>query len=121
MGLTAVSASLQPFSTGLPESAALMALTAFGQSVAFPNVAALITRAVDTDNRGGYLGLNNASGAGARVAGPLSAGVAFSAISLNAPFFLSALITIPAIFLALSAGRAVSRARADVASRAGLP
>ncbi|MEO6341415.1 MAG: MFS transporter, partial [Caulobacteraceae bacterium] len=121
MGLTVLAASMQPFSTGLPMSAALMALMAFGQSVAFPNVAALITRAVEANNRGGFLGLNNASGAAARVAGPISAGVVFSAISVNAPFVQSAIITIPAIFLALAAGKAAHLARADVASRAGLP
>ena len=121
MALTVVAGLSQIFSTGLAMSAALMALTAFGQSVAFPNVAALITRAVSSDHRGGFLGLNNASGAAARVVGPLSGGLIISAGLYDGPFWLSATVGLPAIFLALAAGRAVIRARAAIASSPGLP
>jgi len=121
MVLTSLAALLQPFSTGFATSALLMAAIAFGQSVAFPNVAALITRSVSHENRGGFLGLNNASGALARVVGPLAAGVAISAGLYDGPFWLSAAMTIPAVFVALAAGRAVKRARAAIASEPGLP
>ena len=55
------------------------------------------------------LGLNNAAGAFARFAGPLTAGLAFANVSIDAPFAIAALIVAPVIALALSAaGRARS-------------
>jgi len=107
MGLTVIATAVLPFSLGLITTTALMALMAFGQSVAFPNVSALISRNSDADRQGQVLGLNNATGALARVTGPLCAGLVFSTISINGPFWMGAAIVAPAIFLALSAGRAV--------------
>jgi DHA1 family tetracycline resistance protein-like MFS transporter len=105
MGLTVVGAALQPFSTGLIMTTGLMCVTAMGQSVAFPNVGALISRTADPHRQGQILGLNNAAGAFARFAGPLCAGVSFAAISINAPFVQAAVVVAPAILLALSAAR----------------
>jgi DHA1 family tetracycline resistance protein-like MFS transporter len=107
MALTVVATALLPLSLGLLTTTALMALMAFGQSVAFPNVSALISRNSDADRQGQVLGLNNATGALARVTGPLCAGLVFSGVSINGPFWMGAAIVAPAIFLALSAGRAV--------------
>jgi hypothetical protein len=56
------------------------------------------------------LGLNNATNALARVAGPQMAQQMFYGVSVNGPFWLGAAIVAPAIFLALAAGRAVKRA-----------
>jgi predicted MFS family arabinose efflux permease len=109
MGLTVLATASLPFSVGLISTTALMALMAFGQSVAFPNVSALISRNSDADRQGQVLGLNNATSALARVTGPLCAGLVFSGISINGPFWMGAVIVAPAIFLALSAGRAVRR------------
>ncbi|HEX2800882.1 MAG TPA: MFS transporter, partial [Phenylobacterium sp.] len=105
MAITVVGCALQPFSTGLPTTVALMCLTAAGQSVAWPNVGAMISRNADPHRQGQILGLNNACGAFARVAGPLAAGLTFAWISVNAPFFQGALIVAPAILLAVSAAR----------------
>ena len=55
--------------------------------------------------QGQILGLNNAMGAAARVAGPFCAGLAFAGISLEGPFWLGALIVAPSIWLALIAAR----------------
>jgi DHA1 family tetracycline resistance protein-like MFS transporter len=79
------------------------------QSVAFPNAGALMSRNVDENHQGQVMGLNNAAGAFARFVGPLSAGLLFSGFSVDAPFYLGALIVAPAIALALSAGRAALR------------
>lgn len=107
MALTVIGVSLQTQSTGLAMTTALMALTALGQSVSWPNVGALISRHADPARQGQILGLNNATGALARVAGPLSAGLAFAHVSHNAPFVMAAIVVAPAILLALSAaGRA---------------
>ncbi|MFL5298680.1 MAG: MFS transporter [Phenylobacterium sp.] len=105
MGMTVLGACLQPFSTGLPTTTALMCLTAVGQSVAWPNVGALISRTADPHRQGQILGLNNACGALARFVGPLAAGITFAGLSINAPFLQGALIVAPAILLALSAAR----------------
>jgi MFS family permease len=109
MATTVLATALLPFSVGLATTTVLMALMAFGQSVAFPNVSALISRNSDSERQGQVLGLNNATNALARVTGPLEASLVFSNLSINGPFWIGAAIVAPAIFLALSAGRAVKR------------
>ena len=105
MSMTVLGCMLQPLSTGLVSTTALMSLTAVGQSVAWPNVGALISRTADPHRQGQILGLNNAAGAFARFVGPLCAGLTFAGISINAPFWQAAVIVAPAILLALSAAR----------------
>lgn len=105
MAITVVCIGLQPFSTGGPMTIALMSLSAMGQSVAWPNVSALISETADPYRQGQILGLNNAMGALARVVGPFCAGLSFASISINGPFFQGAAFVIPAIFLSISAGR----------------
>ncbi|HEY0104999.1 MAG TPA: MFS transporter [Rhizomicrobium sp.] len=105
MALTAVCAALQPFSVGAVSIVTLLALSAFGQSVAWPNVSALLSRNVDWEHQGQYLGLNNAMGALARLIGPFIAALTFSNIGVDAPFFSAGLMVVPAIILALYAAR----------------
>lgn len=100
MALTAVATALLPFSRGW-KVVALLSLSAFGQSVAWPNVSSLISRHVDARHQGQYQGLNNAIGALARLTGPFVAGVAFASLAVDAPFYVAALLVVPAIFLAL--------------------
>ena len=107
MALSMVFMAAQPFSTGAGLIVTCLAIYSFGQSVAWPNVGALISRNVDWNHQGQYQGLNNAVGALARLAGPFIAAIAFSALSVNAPFFVAALLVLPAIFLAWSARRSV--------------
>jgi DHA1 family tetracycline resistance protein-like MFS transporter len=105
MTLTLIGQVLLPFSTGPTMVIAFMCLTAVGQSVAWPNVSALISETAHPDRQGQILGLNNAMGAAARVAGPFCAGLAFAGVSINGPFWLGALIVAPSIWLALIAAR----------------
>ncbi len=84
---------------------ALMSLSAIGQSVAWPNVSALISETADPHRQGQILGLNNAMGALARVIGPFCAGLSFSGLTIHGPFIQGAIVVIPAIFLAAAAGR----------------
>ena len=109
MAVTAVAAALQVVSVNGPMTIALMCLTAAGQSVAFPNVGAIISRTADPHRQGQILGLNNATGALARVVGPICAGLMVPVLR-DGPFILGALVVAPAILLALSATRR-SRAR----------
>ncbi len=104
MALTTVAITLLPFSHGV-SVVVLLGFSALGQSVAWPSVSALISRHAEWEHQGQYLGLNNATGALARLAGPLVAGLAFSNLGVNAPFHLAGLLVLPAIFLALAARR----------------
>lgn len=103
MALTVVGIAAQTLSTGFVTSTALMALTALGQSVSWPNVGALISRHADPGRQGQILGLNNAAGNFARFVGPLCLSLAFAHWSHDAPFWLAAAVVAPAILLALSA------------------
>ena len=104
MALTMLAMVLQPFSRGW-SVVALLAVSAFGQSVAWPTVSALISRHAEWEHQGQYQGLNNATGALARLAGPLGAGLAFAGLGVDAPFYLAGLVVLPAIFLAYAARR----------------
>ena len=109
MLITTVCASLQPFSVGAAMIVTLLAISAFGQSVAWPNVSALLSRNVDLDHQGQYLGLNNAVGALARLVGPAIALQTFSDIGVDAPFYSAGLMVLPAIFFAWYAATHKSR------------
>jgi len=117
MTLTLIGQVLLPFSTGPTMVIAFMCLTAVGQSVAWPNVSALISETAPADRQGQILGLNNAMGAAARVAGPFCAGLAFAGISINGPFWLGATIVAPSIWLALIAARRAHAWRLAEAAR----
>lgn len=106
---TVVAMTLQPFGGGGWVTYALMAMTALASSVAFPNAGALISRAIDEHNQGQIMGLSNAISALSRVVGPQAASFFFVSMSVDAPFFLGAVIVVPAIFLALAAGRAAAK------------
>jgi MFS family permease len=105
MAGTVICTALQPFSPGGAVTVGLMAMMALSQSVAFPNSGALLSRSIDPDHQGQIMGLNNATGALARVTGP-QLGLAALGFNINGAFYLGALIVAPAIFLALGAGRA---------------
>jgi MFS family permease len=109
MALTTVCVSLQPLSVGGWMIVALLAVSAFGQSIAWPNVSALLSRNVDWEHQGQYLGLNNAVGAAARLVGPSIAALTFSNIAVDAPFYSAGLMVLPAIFLAWYAATHKSR------------
>jgi DHA1 family tetracycline resistance protein-like MFS transporter len=108
MAGSVVFTALQPFSGGGVFTVVLMALIALSQSVAFPNSGALLSRSVDPDHQGQIMGLNNATGALARVAGP-QFGLGLQGLNINAAFYFGAAIVAPAIFLALGAGKAAQR------------
>ncbi len=103
MAMAVLGSLLQPWSSGLPMSILFLALAALGQSIAYPTVAALVSRNSDPRKQGQVLGLNNATGALARVVGPLVLGMSFAGLGINSPFWLAAVIVVPAILLALRA------------------
>lgn len=96
----------------------LMAIGAFGMSNAMPNIAAIISQSSPPGRQGAMLGLNMASGAGARVVGPVVAGFIYSGLGHNWPFWLGAALTVPAAVVAFNAGRAMLARRAQEAALA---
>jgi MFS family permease len=86
----------------------LMAAMSFGQAMAYPNTAALISLATDPDQQGQVLGLNNAMDAMSRLIGPQAA-LALFAAAPDAPFLAGAAVTGGSVLLALAAGRSNAR------------
>ena len=109
MAGTVITIALIPLSHGDWTTYALLAATSMTSSVAFPNAASMMSAATSEDNQGQVMGLNNSAGAFARVAGPLAASLVFAGLTVEGPFIMGAIIVAPAIFLALSAGRAARR------------
>jgi predicted MFS family arabinose efflux permease len=95
-----------------PMAVAGLAIVAFGQSICFPNLVALISKATPPDRQGEMLGVNMSNNALARIGGPLYAGWMFSAISPAAPFAFTALLVLPAVVLAWQLGRLTKFTRA---------
>jgi MFS family permease len=95
--------AIQPLLPNGTAIIALLCLSAVGQSVAWPNVSALISRNVDWQHQGQFLGLNNAAGALARVAGPLALGLLFSNAGIDIPFYAAGIMVLPAMVLAWQA------------------
>ncbi len=81
------------------------AFVCLGQSICFPNLSALISQAAPADRQGEMLGLNMSSNALARIGGPILAGVLFSNVSPGAPFLLTAVLILPALWFAAQVRR----------------
>jgi MFS family permease len=77
----------------------------FGQSLTFPNINALISQAAPAERQGEMLGLNMAGNCLARIGGPILAGAAFSHLSIGAPFAAGAMLTVPAMLMAVTVAR----------------
>jgi MFS family permease len=76
------------------------AFVCIGQSICFPNIAALISHAAPAHRQGEMLGLNMSGMALARIGGPVVAGQLFSLVAVGAPFGFSALLILPALAFA---------------------
>ncbi len=59
-----------------------------------------------------------AAGSAARMLGPIAAGVTFTWLGPNAPFLTGAVLVVPAVLLALEAGRAFGRVQKERAPAA---
>jgi DHA1 family tetracycline resistance protein-like MFS transporter len=76
------------------------ALVCIGQSICFPNLTSLISRAAPPDRQGEMLGLNMSGMALARIGGPIIAGEMFSLVAPGAPFAFAALLILPGLWFA---------------------
>jgi len=109
-GLSIIALSLlaTPFAPHPGLAMVAVGCTAFGQSLVFPCVAALISRASPPDRQGQMLGLNMAAGSLARIGGPLLAGPLFG-LAAGGPYWFGAALMIPAVVFAVTI---VQRAKA---------
>jgi MFS transporter, DHA1 family, tetracycline resistance protein len=101
LAIICVSLFISPFVTHPGLAIVAVGCTAFGQSLVFPCVAALISRASPPDRQGQMLGLNMAAGSLARIGGPLLAGPLFG-LAIGGPYWFGAALTVPAIFFAVT-------------------
>ena len=97
---------------GWPMAVLGLAIVVFGQSITFPNLVALISMATPSERQGEVLGLNMSNNALARIGGPVLAGQLFSLVAPGAPFALTALLILPAIWLCLQIMAKVTDRRA---------
>ncbi|HLK24888.1 MAG TPA: MFS transporter [Caulobacteraceae bacterium] len=112
VGLTALCLAMQPLSPSGLATVAIMAMMSLGQSLSYPNTAALVSGATDPDHQGQVLGLNNAMDGASRLIGPQAA-LALFAWTPNAPFFAGVAVTAPAVLLAIAAGGAARKLAPD--------
>jgi predicted MFS family arabinose efflux permease len=97
MGLGLVTQWLSPV---WPVAMLGFALVCIGQSICFPNLTALISRAAPPDRQGEMLGLNMSGMALARIGGPVLAGQLFSMVAPGAPFAVAAVLILPGLWFA---------------------
>ncbi len=113
-GLVALAAGL----LAIPPSASAvmmmpaLALLALGQGIANPSLQSLVSRAVPASWRGGTMGALQSANSMGRILGPVWAGFAFSALGPDWPFVSGAFLLLPAVVIAVFAGR-LSRRRVD--------
>lgn len=85
------------------------AFVCFGQSICFPCLTALISQSTPPDRQGETLGLNMSNMALARIGGPIYAGQLFSLVDPGAAFVVTAVLIVPATWLALQIMRRTPR------------
>ena len=86
-----------------------MTLVSGAHSFFSPVSTAVVSHHAKPSERGVVLGVFQGIGSLGRVAGPTFAGIAFVQLGYASPYWISALITVPALMLAFSA---IRRARA---------
>jgi MFS family permease len=109
LAIIALSLTLTPFVPSAAFVPLAVGCTAFGQSLVFPCVAALISRATPPDKQGAMLGLNAATGSLARMGGPMLAGPLFG-LAIGGPFWLGGILMLPAVAFAATIERRVKAA-----------
>lgn len=100
LALMGIGIATQGLSPNWPVAILGFALVCIGQSICFPNISALISRAAPPDRQGEMMGLNMSGMALARIGGPVAAGQLFSLVAPGGPFAFSALLILPALWFA---------------------
>nr|MDQ2861687.1 MFS transporter [Pseudomonadota bacterium] len=111
LALVGAGMAIQLVSPTWPVAMAGFFTVSLGQSLTFPNIAALISQAAPAGRQGEMLGLNMAGNCLARFGGPLYAAGVFERVSIGAPFATAALLVVPALFMAMQITRRARTAR----------
>jgi len=109
LGLIMVGFGVQPLVHVWPLAVIAMMVVALGNSLAFPNIGAIISKSSSPERQGEMMGLNTAAGALARIIGPLMAAPLFVLVGPSAPFAVAAGLCLPALLMAWRVSRAVRR------------
>jgi len=99
----AIGVFLIPFAQNLPLLLIAMMVAGYGFSIITPSLNALVSLHASEDEQGGALGVTRSASTLARVAGPAWAGMMFSVLGRDWPYFGGALVMILVIVLAWSA------------------
>ena len=89
------------------------ALLAIGQGLCNPSIQSLVSRAAPADWKGGALGGAQSAASMGRILGPVWAGLAFTVLGRDWPFFGGALLLVPVVVLAVYAGRLIRRRNSE--------
>ena len=105
-----------PLAGSLPLVLLATALLALGMGLASPSANSLISRRAGAGEQGGILGVAQSASSLARIVGPALAGAAFAQWGRNAPYYLSAVVMLLVVALAISVLRGEATAPALAAS-----
>lgn len=95
----AVGVAMIPFAEHLPLLLAAMAMAGFGFSIITPSLTSRVSLGVDEGDQGGVLGVTRAATTLARVLGPAWAGLLFSVLGKDWPYFGGAAIMVAVALL----------------------
>jgi len=93
-----------------------VALVPLGTAFTFPCISSLLSRVIESHERGLYMGVQQTFGGAARVIGPLWAGWAFDNLGVGVPFWTGAVIVASTLLFGLHAGMFSSGSPAGQAS-----
>ena len=96
----AVGVFLIPFADNLPVLLIAMMIAGYGFSIITPSLNSLVSLQASEDEQGGILGVTRSASTLARVAGPAWAGMLFSVLGRDWPYFGGAVVMIIVIVLA---------------------
>jgi MFS transporter, DHA1 family, tetracycline resistance protein len=109
----AVGVFMIPFSTTLPLLIFSMGSAAFGFSIITPSLNSLVSLQAKSEDQGAMIGITRSASTLARVGGPAFAGLLFSLLGRDWPYFAGGLIMIVVIVLARNAQDHVRDSRDD--------
>lgn len=102
------SLALIPFPKILYGELPIMAMLAFGNSIATPVLTSLVTELSPENERGEMIGVFQSVQSLGRIIGPITGGALFNFLSPNAPYWAGALVMAMTFFIALKLRRAYS-------------
>jgi MFS transporter, DHA1 family, tetracycline resistance protein len=106
-----------PLAGSLPLVLLATALLALGMGLASPSANSLISRRAGAGEQGSILGVAQSASSLARIVGPALAGAAFAQWGRDAPYYLSAVVMLLVVALAIGVLRGEAAGRAPAAAQ----